>query len=150
MGWTYSGNPSGSTLDQVRFELGDTDVNDQQLQDGEINYLIAQFVDPFYAAACGCDALAAKYSRQAQKSIGAVSIAANQRAQAYHQRSLELRQKAVRINGLPGIGIGGQSISEKSNFGNDPDLVQPNFQIGQDDETGTASLPGVNPLLGRY
>lgn len=148
--WTYSGNPSSSTRDQVRFELGDTDKTDQQLFDAEVDYLITQFVDPYYAAAGGCDALAAKMSRQAQKSIGGLSIAANNRADAYRKRACELRDKAARVNGLSGIGIGGQSIADKAAAGLNSDQVQPQFQIGMDDTTGTATVSSSNPLLGSY
>ena len=149
MGWTYSGNPSASSRDQVRFEIGDTDQGDQQLQDAEVDYLLAQTPDPYYAAACGCDAIAAKMSRQAQKSVGAISIAANQRADAYRKRAVELREKAVRINGLPGIGVGGQSLDEKKHSADNLDQIQPQFQVGMDDTTGTATVTGINPLLGQ-
>lgn len=148
MTWTYSGNPALSSSDQVRFELGDTDINDQQLQDEEIAYLLAQHIDPWIAAAGGCDALARKYSRQAQKTVGKISIAANQRAAAYRQRAQELRQQSFRTNGLPGIGMGGTSFSEKQAFGANPDTIQPNFSIGMDDTTGTAQPQSENPLLG--
>lgn len=148
MSWTYSGDPSASTRDQVRFELGDTDVNDQQLLDAEVDYLIATHVDPFMAAAGGCDALARKFSRHAQKTVGKLSVAANQRAAAYRLRAQELRQQAFRTSGLSGIVMGGTSISEKEAFGNNPDTTQPNFSIGMDDTTGTAQPQAFNPLLG--
>lgn len=40
MSFTYSGNPETSTLDAVRFMIGDTNPCDPLLQDEEINYLI--------------------------------------------------------------------------------------------------------------
>ena len=42
MSFTYSGNPETSTLDAVRFMIGDTNPCDPLLQDEEINYLIGQ------------------------------------------------------------------------------------------------------------
>ena len=40
MAFSYSGDPSSSTLDAVRFQLGDTSPVQPLLQDEEINYLI--------------------------------------------------------------------------------------------------------------
>lgn len=43
MSFTYSGDPSASKLDAVRFALGDTDASQPLLQDEEINYLISMY-----------------------------------------------------------------------------------------------------------
>lgn len=43
MSFTYSGDPSTSTLDAIRFALGDTVEELALLQDEEINYLITQY-----------------------------------------------------------------------------------------------------------
>lgn len=42
MSFSYSGDPSGSTLDECRFLLSDTDKDNPILQDEEINYIIAK------------------------------------------------------------------------------------------------------------
>ena len=41
MTFTYSGTPSASQRDAIRFLLNDTDSTDVLLQDEEISYLIA-------------------------------------------------------------------------------------------------------------
>ena len=38
--WTYSGDPTDSDRDAVRFEVGDTDENDRLLSDGEVTYCL--------------------------------------------------------------------------------------------------------------
>ncbi len=43
MSWSYSGDPSSSPLDEARFIMGDTDINDPVLSDEEINYMISQY-----------------------------------------------------------------------------------------------------------
>jgi hypothetical protein len=40
MSWTYSGDPKDSALDECRFIIGDTDINEPIMQDEEIQYLI--------------------------------------------------------------------------------------------------------------
>jgi len=42
MSFSYSGDPSKSTLDECRFLLGDTDESRAIMQDEEINYIIKQ------------------------------------------------------------------------------------------------------------
>ena len=41
MSFSYSGDPTSSELDAIRFALTDTDVNSAVLQDEEINYIIS-------------------------------------------------------------------------------------------------------------
>lgn len=42
MSWTYSGNPQSSVLDECRFLISDTNVNEPIMQDEEITYIITQ------------------------------------------------------------------------------------------------------------
>jgi len=77
MTWSYSGNPSSSTLDEVRFLIQDTDTTDQLLSNEEINYLIDAYADDAYSAAvASVVALIAKASRAAEesKSVGDLSL----------------------------------------------------------------------------
>lgn len=94
MTWSYSGDPSSSTRDAVRFEIGDTDQNDQLLQDGEIDYAIQQESNLFGAAARCCEAIARKFAREADRAIGKTRVAASQKSQAYTKMALQLRKKA--------------------------------------------------------
>lgn len=42
MVWTYTGDPSNSERDAVRFHMQDTDVEDPLYQDEEIDYMLTQ------------------------------------------------------------------------------------------------------------
>jgi hypothetical protein len=71
--WTYSGNPANSTLDAVRFLMGDTDTTDQLLSNEELSWLITTEGTAYYAAAEACRAVAAKFARQMSRSVGGLS-----------------------------------------------------------------------------
>ena len=69
--WSYSGDPAASNLDEVRWWIGDTDIDDQQLQDAEINFAIDATGDNKRAAAWCARGLKAKYSREVNIRTGA-------------------------------------------------------------------------------
>lgn len=73
MTWTYSGDPSASMLDAVRFHIGDTDTNDQLLSNEEIQYHITEQVTLLRAASESARAVAAKFARLMNRSIGGLS-----------------------------------------------------------------------------
>ena len=52
--WTYSGDPSNSPKDAVRFWVEDTDSSAWQLSDQEINFVLTQYADPLMAASVVC------------------------------------------------------------------------------------------------
>ena len=92
--WSYSGNPTSSTKDEVRFLVGDTNPKDKQLDDCEIEYLVAQEGTAIDAAICACIGLIALYSRDFDGQFGnttSAQIAAN-----YKELLAELRIKRDR------------------------------------------------------
>jgi len=122
MPWSYSGDPASSDKDAVRFEVGDTDHNDQLLQDGEIEYAISLEPSLLAAAARCCEVLARRFSRQADFRLGPQAVSASQRAEAFAARAKELRTKAA---SLGGIYVGGIDRNEERL---DRDLRQPAFK----------------------
>lgn len=105
MAWTYSGNPATSLRDQVRFLIGDTDPDDPLLQDEEIDWLLAQSNQNVLAAAAeACQAISARYSRQADRQVGDLRIALSQKAEAYAKRAQEFRAKLPIATGTPFAG----------------------------------------------
>lgn len=122
MPWTYSGDPTSSDKDTVRFEVGDTDFNDQLLQDGEIEYAISMEATLLGAVARCCEVLARRFSRQADYRLGPQAVSASQRAEAYAARAKELRAKTVALGGLYVGGI------DKNEERLDRDLRQPAFK----------------------
>jgi len=98
MTWTYSGDPSSSNRDAIRFLVGDTDTDDQLLNDAEVAFCIAQAGEGLYQAAHDCAyAIASKFSRMAtSKSVGDMSLAYQDRAQAYFNLANELLELGAR------------------------------------------------------
>ncbi len=130
MTWTYGGDPSANERDEVRWLAGDTDTNDQLVTDEEIAYALTKQPTPTLAAAVVCDAIAAKFAREADRRVGDVSLSASQKAKAYRERAADLRADAA-VLALPSFG--GLSIADKETLDADTDAVQPSFRIGKDD-----------------
>lgn len=129
MAWTYSGDPASSEKDYVRFLVGDTDTNDQLVQDEEIEAVLADEGNVSLAAAIIAEAIAGKYSRLADISVGKTSISYSQRAASYLALATRLRkqskQKAIfRVRPY----AGGISRSDKENVENNDDRVKPIFE----------------------
>jgi hypothetical protein len=99
MTWTYSGNPSNSQLDEVRFIIGDTDTTDQLLSNEEINYMIATHGASRYAASESCRAIAAKFARLMNRSIGGLSADFSAKYRQYLElsESIEAQEELVPV-----------------------------------------------------
>lgn len=93
--WTYSGDPASSPLDATRYLVGDTLETDQLLQDEEIQYELTQSSNVLLAAARCCEAIASKFARLADSSIGQTSIKASQKYLQYSTRAAQLRRRAT-------------------------------------------------------
>lgn len=119
MAWSYSGDPSSSSRDEVRFLIGDTDADDQLLQDSEVDYLVSVSPDGsghnYLAASAACDAIAARYAKQISKSVGSLSIQLSEKYQHYKELADTLYDMATkgalaRKPGPPRLGGGGQTF----------------------------------------
>lgn len=130
--WTYTGDPTASPKDEVRFLIGDTNSGSPQLQDAEIIYYItmvygglayAPRIGNFLPAALAADSLAIKYAGMADKSVGDLHISHGQLFKNFQQMAARLRGRAT--NALVPIYSGGQSWAEKvSNYAN-RDIIPP-------------------------
>jgi len=104
MAWTYGGDPSANSRDQIRFLIGDTDTNNQLLQDAEITFLNSQWNSNAYvAAAHACDALAAKFAAKSDysRSVGDLSISTQFGQQADRYRTLGAQLMAQASQATP-------------------------------------------------
>lgn len=151
MAWTYNAQPfpdpwpyiagqaiPQSCVDTVRFLIGDTDTSDQQLQDGEIQGTLTwNNGDPYQAAIESCRALALKYARQADKTVGDLHLVNSQRSKAYAAMVQQIIAQSLR-HGAPTPYAGGISIPEIEEDRTNTDLVQPSFTKGFMDDPGTA------------
>lgn len=96
MSWTYSGNPATSSRDEIRFLVGDTDPSDQLVEDEEIDYVLSIHADPganqsnYTAAAAVAQAIAARFAKKLDKSVGGLSLPWRQRYEQYVQIAEEM------------------------------------------------------------
>jgi len=107
MTWTYSGNPGASALDEVRFLIQDTDVNDQLLSNEELNYLISVYHDPYSAAVAAVVSLIGRASRQEEESkrVGDLSLTRKAGARVAQWEALKRHLEAERFRRTPAAPI---------------------------------------------
>lgn len=127
--WSYDARGTTPT-DQVRLLIGDTDTEDQQLQNEEIQTLIAAAGSITSAAAMACRTLAARYARYADKWVGDLKILASQKSRAYERLAEQYEARGV-IYAVPSAG--GIRVADKEVNAANPELVQPAFRIGLHD-----------------
>jgi hypothetical protein len=153
-GWSYSGNPGASPLDEVRFLIADTDQSKKwTLQDAEINYAVTLYSDSppvigrnFVAAATCAESILAKLKAIPQsKKVGDLSIDYGNQFAFYKTTAYMLRQRAT----LQSVAVyaGGLSIAEKEALAEDTDRVQPAVRVdGMDRKSENGdSWPWGNP-----
>lgn len=92
MTFTYSGDPSTSTRNYVRFLISDTDSTDALFSDEELNYVISEWNNDAYKAARECaEILIARFSREADstsKSVGDISVSESYSSKITHYKEL--------------------------------------------------------------
>jgi hypothetical protein len=103
MTWTYSGNPGASLLDEVRFLIQDTDVDDQLLSNEELNYLLTSYVDHYSAAVAAVVSLIGKASRSEEESkkVGDLSLTRKAGARLAQWEALKRHLEAERFRRTP-------------------------------------------------
>lgn len=127
-GFSYSGDPSLSDLDAVRFTIGDTNSADPQLADTEITFLLAREGSVIEASICAALAIAAKYSRLIDVSGEKSSKAASVLAEHYRQLAADLRNKRAH---RPVVAYaGGMSKAEKESNEAQTDIPKQSFTRG--------------------
>lgn len=140
--WSYSGDPELTTKDAVRFLIGDTDEDDQQVSDEEIAYLLTQTGDSAsLAAVTAAGALASKFSRMSvkEKDVGDLKIVYADRAAAYRQIAADITTTLGGSGAAPIAYAGGISISDMELHEGNTDRVPPSFEIGMDDRVDEPS-----------
>lgn len=135
MTWNYK-NPEANDKDKVRFLIGDTDSTDPLVSDEEILHCITKQTRLELAAAMTLRALAAKFSRMVDKSMGGISARMGQIAKAFSDRANELDPGRLTANINVGIlpVFGGVTIAEKMNENADYGATQPAFKKGMNDD----------------
>lgn len=114
---SYSGDPSDSDKDKVRFLLGDTDMSGGcRLCDEEIEYLLETHETPERAAYYGALTLVTKYAGKMTKAVGSVRI-------EYGELFNHYQELAKALAGTFGIAIGAAKAAAP--WANDNALAPP-------------------------
>jgi hypothetical protein len=144
MTWSYSTTDLlTSPKDQVRFLVGDTNANDEQLQNEEILFSLNVRASIWGAAATCCESISASLSRRADTTTGELRTMYSNLSRAYHARAMAYETKSVEMGGaLPFVG--GISIAQKILAETDLDRVQPVFNVGQNDNLNYPVQPAGN------
>ena len=137
MAWSYDeGNLNTDDtlgrLNAVRLLIGDTATNDQQVQDEEVVFGLAQANNNVYSAgAWVCRTLAAKYSRNVDSEIsGALKESASQLQDHYNSLADNLEYQGSKLGGL-GIAAGGIRVSTVDGVRANTNRVKPEFNKDQ-------------------
>ena len=153
MTWTYGGDPSASALAAIRFLTGDTDTNDQLINDEEIAWTNNQVTGSDTATTALYEvsyrvmvAIASKFSRLADQSVGDLKVDMNQKAYNAREQAALLKQQALREGNTPTPYAGGISVSDKEIDEENSDIVQPYFSRGQ----WTNSRAGANDVIANF
>lgn len=78
MTWTYSGDPSDSDRDMVRYIIGDTETDDQLVTDEEIDGLLTVQTNIYRVAEKVARNLSHKYARYTTGTLGDLTISDSQ------------------------------------------------------------------------
>ncbi len=151
MAWTYDPSVLDTTtgpgrLNSVRLLVGDTDTNDQQIQNEEIDFSILQTNTNIYnAAAFVCRLIAAKYARLVTTQLdGALQAEYSDRVKHYTMLSLQMADFGKKVSGRAlGVFGGGISIAEVESVQENTDRVPSQFRVDQFNIPGNTFIPEV-------
>ena len=153
MTWTYSGDPATNARDAIRFLTGDTDTNDQLINDEEIAWTNNQVTGSDTATTALYEvsyrvmvAIASKFSRLADQSVGDLKVDMYQKATNAREQAKLLYAQASREGNTPTPYAGGISVSDKEIDEDNSAIVQPYFSRGQ----FTNSRGGANDVIANF
>ncbi len=135
MAWSYEETDLRTTtasgrLNTVRLLLGDTDSNDQQVQNEEIAFALAQNNNNVYYAGAWCARIvAAKYSRKVTTSIdNAISADYSDLAKQYNKLAESLEYQGKKSGAVVGIKAGGITKSGIDAVRANTNRIAPSFR----------------------
>lgn len=143
MSWSYSGDPTSSDVDAVRFFVQDTNTDDQLLSDEEISFLIthwSEYDSMIFVAAMAAETIASKFAREITVSADGVSVGTNELQQKYLSLAKQLRAQydLEQVSGAP------QSFGNNFNEEFDASIKPLSFGVGLFDnaEAGAQEFGG--------
>ena len=135
MAWSYDATNLGTAsaaerINSVRLLVGDTDTNDQQVQNEEVTFALNQTSDNVYYAAAWCArSIAAQYSRRVTQNLsGALSADYSDLQDHYTSLAETLEHQGKKTGAVLGIKAGGISIARVDAVRQDTDRVPPSFR----------------------
>ena len=127
-----STNITATQRNQVRLLIGDVNSTDRLFTDDEISFFVDQEANIYGAASVAAMSLQFRYSGQADKKVGDLSISLSQKSNSYRDLAKDYKAKSE-DKGAPQIFMGGATISGKNTDRSNTDLVQPAFNKWQND-----------------
>ena len=119
MSWSYDAtNLDTATvagrLNTVRLLVGDTDTNDQQVQNEEVVFALTESNNNIYAAASWvARTIASQYSRRVNTTLdGALSADYSDLAEQYYKLAEDLEYRNKTNGAVLGVAAGGLTISD--------------------------------------
>ena len=135
MAWSYDETDLGTTttssrLNSVRLLLGDTDTNDQQVQNEEIIFALAQANNNiYYAAAWAARTIASQYARRVNTSLyGALSADYSNLSKQYSVLADNLEYQGKKSGATVGIKAGGITKTAVDGVRANTDRIAPSFR----------------------
>ena len=135
MAWSYDESDLETTsafgrINTVRLLLGDTDSNDQQVQNEEIIFALAQTNNNVYYAAAWCARIvSAKYSRKVDTSIdNAISADYSNLSVQYQKLAESLEYQGKKSGAVVGIKAGGITKSGVDAIRSNTNRITPSFR----------------------
>ena len=135
--WNYNGDPATSSLDAVRFLVGQTSTGDDVLlYDEEIAWLLAQQPTTYYAASAAARRIAARIrmTKPQSESYGQTSLTWGDRAKQFDDLAKQLASEAGLVSARPFVG--GASKADVQTRQQNTDRPPDQFTVGQFDEPG--------------
>lgn len=124
MSWNYSGNPSKSKKDAIRYIVGDTVEDEGFVQDEEIEYALDMTSNIYSAAAMVADNLSRFFATQAEQiKVGPLVELYSHRSERYAKVASKLEAKASKSSTISFV-CGGVTT---------PDAMPASFAIGMHD-----------------
>ena len=119
MSWSYDPTSLDTTtsagrLNSVRLLVGDTDTNDQQVQNEEITFSLSETGNNIYSAAAWiARTIASQYSRRVDTQLdGALQANYSDLAEQYYKLAEDLEYRGKTNGAVLGVAAGGLTISD--------------------------------------
>ena len=135
MAWSYDEGDLGTStisgrLNSVRLLLGDTDSNDQQMQDEGIIFALGQSNNNIYYAAAWCArTVASQYARKVNTSLdGALSADYSDLSKQYTALADNLEYQGKKTGATIGVLAGGISKTAVDGVRANTDRIKPSFR----------------------